>query len=177
MQLSAQVECGKFFKADRGTLTFNDGQLRFEADGRVFFDIPLTSAERIIWHWYSFSAAFEVTTGGQSYFLSFIPRAATLGTWYNGLVVGRRWRAAMEGIPTQYRPPIAARVFVIVIRIARIFIVGCFALLCLGAALEPASSLFSRIMGGAGAIALAIYCLALAVQGIKAIATAMRTKE
>ena len=168
MHLTAPVECGKFFKADRGTLTFNDGQLRFEADGRVLLDVPLTSAERIIWHWYSLSAAFEITTGGQSYFLSFIPRAATLGTWYNGLVVGRRWRAAMEGIPTQYRPPIAARVFVIVIRIARIFIMGCFALLSLGVALEPEASLFSRILGGAGAAALSICFLILLGNGLKA---------
>ena len=85
MLLTAPVECGKYFKADRGTLTLEGGQLKFEAGGLVRFDVALSSIQRIVWHWYSLSGAFEATIAGQSYFLSFVPRRASLSDWYTGL--------------------------------------------------------------------------------------------
>src|SRR5208337_1185400 len=121
MQLTAPVECGKYFKADRGTLTLSSGNLRFDSDGRCVFEVPLVSIQKIVWHWYSFSAAFEATIAGQNYFLSFIPRAAGFNDWWTGLVTGRRWRAAMEGKPAPAQMPLAARLFRISLQIAKIF--------------------------------------------------------
>ena len=68
----------------------------FETDGESSFDVALGSIQKIVWHWYSFSAAFEATIAGKNYFLSFIPRRAGFGEWYHGLRTGRRWRAAMK---------------------------------------------------------------------------------
>jgi hypothetical protein len=44
MLLTALVECGKYVKAERGTLTLADGQLRFEISGGALFDVPLSSS-------------------------------------------------------------------------------------------------------------------------------------
>jgi len=98
MTLTAVVECGKYFRADRGILTLGDDRLRFETDGESSFDVPLGSIQKIVWHWYSFSAAFEATIAGKNYFLSFIPRGAGFGDWYHGLRTGHRWRAAMKNV-------------------------------------------------------------------------------
>jgi hypothetical protein len=171
------VECGKYLKAERGTLTLADGQLRFETGGRALFDIPLSSIEKIVWHWYSLGGAFEATLGGQSYFLSFVPRGAGLGIWYTSLSTGRRWRAAMEGRPAPDGPPLAARLFMVFYQIAMIFILGCFALLSLGIALEPASSTLIRILGGASAVVFGFYGVVLAGQGMKAMVRALRGKK
>ena len=121
MVLTASVECGKYIKAERGTLTFADGQLRFETAGRTLFDVPLSSAQKIIWHWYSLGGGFEAIIGGQSYFLSFVPRGSGLGVWYAGLSTGRRWRATMEGRPAPAGPPLAARLFMVFFQIIMLF--------------------------------------------------------
>jgi hypothetical protein len=177
MLLTASVECGKFFKPDRGTLTLADGKLRFETGGRSLFDVPVSSIDKMIWHWYSLGGAFEATIGGQSYFVSFIPRGASLGVWYTGISTARRWRAALEGKAAPEGPPLAARLFMVLFRIALVFIMGCFALLSLGIAIEPASSTLSRILGGAGATVFGLYCVVLVGQGVKSIANALRGKN
>jgi hypothetical protein len=177
MVLTVSVECGKYLKAERGTLTLADGQLRFETGAGVVFDVPLSSIQTVVWHWYSFSAAFEATISGQHYFLSFVPRGVNLGVWYSGISTGRRWRAAMEGKPAPAGPPLAARVFIVFYQVVMIFVLACFALLALGAAIEPASSVFVRILSGVSAALLGLYCIVLTGQGIKAIARALRRKK
>jgi hypothetical protein len=151
MELTAPVECGKYFKADRGTLTLTSGNLRFESDGRCLFDVPLSSIQKVVWHWYSLSAAFEATIAGQNYFLSFVPRAASLNQWYSGLVTGRRWRAALEGRTLPESAP-GVRRFWIFLRIAQIFVLGCSAIVWLGVAMAPAASTLSRTLGATGAV-------------------------
>ncbi|MGD0223058.1 MAG: hypothetical protein ABSF71_12035 [Terriglobia bacterium] len=177
MLLTASVECGKYLKADRGTLTLADGQLRFETGGRSLFDLPLRSIEKIVWHWYSFGGAFEATIAGQSNFISFVPRGAGLGVWYTGLSTARQWRAAFEGRPAPEGPPLAARLFMVVFEIAMIFILGCFALLSLGVAIDPASSILSRIFAGACAVVFGLTCIVLAGKGIKAIGATLCGKR
>jgi hypothetical protein len=177
MLLTASVECGKYFKADRGTLTLADGKLRFETGGRSVFEVPLSSIQKIIWHWYSLGGAFEATVAGQSYFISFIPRGSGLGVWYTGLSTARRWRAAFEDRPAPEGTPFAARLFMVLFRIALIFILGCFSLLSLGGAVDPAASTLNRILGGVGAVVVGLYCVVLAGQGMKAIGTALRGKN
>jgi len=169
MQLTAPVECGKYFKADRGTLTLASGKLRFDSDGRSVFDVPLSSIQKIVWHWYSFSAAFEATIAGQNYFLSFIPRAAGLNDWYNGLVTGRRWRAALEGKKALEHMPLAARLFRVLLRIGQIFVLGSAAAVWLGVAMDPAGSTLIRVLSGASSVAAAAGGIALVVQGLRAL--------
>jgi hypothetical protein len=161
MQLTAPVECGKYFKAERGTLTLMSGNLRFDSDGRCLFDVPLSSIQKIVWHWYSLSAAFEATIAGQNYFLSFVPRAASLNEWYNGMVTGRRWRAALEGRNLPESAPTGVRRFWILLRIARVFILGFSAIVWLAMAMNPAASTLSRTLGAAGVAAVVLIGLAL----------------
>jgi hypothetical protein len=174
MLLTASVECGKFFKADRGTLTLTDGQLRFESGGRCLFDVPLASIQKMVWHWYSFGGAFEATIAGQRYFLSFVPRGADLDLWYKGVSTARQWRAVLEGAPAPQGTPIAARLLLVVFQIVQIFTLSCLALLSLSAAIDPAASVVTRILGGAGAIAAGFGAGALMYQGVIAIAAALR---
>ena len=176
MLLTAPVECGKYFQADRGTLTLADGQLRFETGGRRLFDVPLSSIQ-IVWHWYSFSGAFEATIGGQSYFLSFVPRGASLNVWYAGMSAGHRWRAAMEGKPASTRAPSAARAFLVFFRLARIFILVCAALLSLSIAMDPTSSKVNRALAGAVAAVATLALIAAIGQGIIAIGVAIRRQS
>ena len=109
--ITASVECGKGFKALRGELSLSGGQLRFQTQDACVFEVAVTSIEKIVWHWYSFGGAFEATIRGKSYFLSFVPRRAGLGSWYAGLTTGRQWRAALEGRPAPTGGPLIARIF------------------------------------------------------------------
>ena len=177
MLLTPAVECGKYLKAQRGTLTFADGQLRFETGGRPLFDLPLGSIEKIVWHWYSFGGAFEAMIGGQSFIISFVPRGTSLGAWNAGITTARHWHAAMEGRPAPKGPPIAARLFMVFFQIAMIFILACFALLLLGVAIDPASSTFTRIFGGVTAAGISLSCIVMVGQGIKAIGATLRRKK
>jgi hypothetical protein len=172
MQLTAPVECGKYFKADRGTLTLASGNLRFESDGRCVFDVPLPSIEKIVWHWYSFSAAFEATIARQNYFLSFIPRMAGFHEWWAALMTGRRWRAAMEGNAAPGSMPLAARLFRVSLQVAQIFIMGCAAILSWGMAMAPDASTLSLLLGLLGAVAAGLGFIALIGRGLIEIAAA-----
>jgi hypothetical protein len=95
--LEAEVTCGKYVKAVSGKLTLSHEKLRFETGNECVFDLPVNAIEKITWHWYSFSGAFEAVVGGKSYFLSFVPRNAGRRSWNSGMIVGRQFRAAMEG--------------------------------------------------------------------------------
>jgi hypothetical protein len=173
MFLTASVECGKYFKFDRGTLTLADRQLRLEIDGRCQFDVSLSSIQKIVWHWYSFSGALEVTIAGQSYFLSFVPRSSALSAWYNGLSTGRRWRAALEGRPAPERAT-GPRLFQ---RIAQIVVLGCLALLSMAVAVDPAVSALIRILSSTFAVGAGLGVIVLLGRGAIAIGAALRGKK
>jgi len=95
--LEADVNCGKYFKAISGKLTLSHETLRLDTGSGCVFNSRVTDIQKIVWHWYSFSGAFEVWIGGTSYFLSFVPRNAGRGSWNRGMTEGRRFRAALEG--------------------------------------------------------------------------------
>ncbi len=174
MLLTASVECGKYFKADRGTLTLADGQLRFESGDRCLFDVALSSVQKMVWHWYSFGGAFEATIADQKYFLSFVPRGSGMDEWYAGMSTARHWRAALEGKPAPDRPPGGARILVVFFRIAQILILGCFTLLSLGVAIDPGATTVSRILGGGGAAAAGVGVVVSIYQGVRAMVVGLR---
>ena len=62
-------------------------------------------------------------------------------------------------------------------QIIMLFFLACFALLSLGAAIEPATPLFLRILSGVTAAALGITCIILTGQGMKAVFRALRGKK
>ena len=176
MLLTASVECGRYFKADRGTLTLTDGQLRFDSGGRCLFDAALSSIQ-VLWHWYSFGGAFEAAIAGKKYFLSFVPRGAGMDEWSAGMSTARQWRAVMEGRPVAEHPPVFQRVFVAFLRIAQIFILGCFTLLSLGVAVDPGATIMSRMLGGGGAVAAGAGFVLSIYQSAIVIRAALRAKK
>ena len=155
VELTARVTCGKYFKADTGTLSLFGGRLSFEANGTRVFDASVASIEKITWHWFSFSGAFEAKIAGVSYFLSFVPRNSGLSSWHDGLTIGRQWRAALEGRPMPEGSPLGARIFLWVANVFLFFFMICFLILALGAAVD-AQSTSERILSGvfAGLVSL-----------------------
>ena len=147
--LEADATCGKFFKAETGKLSLAGGRLQFLAGGKTVFDTPFVAIEKIIWHWYSFSGAFEVDIDGKSYFLSFVPRHAKLGgSWNSGLQVGRQWRAAFEDRPVPADRHLFAGLFQALIRVVMFFFLGCFAILAFSRAIEDHRSIYDSILFG-----------------------------
>lgn len=149
MTLQADVTCGKYVKAEMGGLTLSDGCLRFQGRNGTFFETAVSRIEKITWHWYSFSGAFEALIGGKSYFLSFVPRQAGMRSWSAGLTTGRQWRAALEGRPaTTHRP-----VFVIIFNgFLTLFRILCSLFACLYfliSALDATKSTSDRVLWGA----------------------------
>lgn len=165
--MSADVECGKFFKAERGTLSLSGGRLRFESGERCVFDVPLSGIDKIVWHWYSFSAAFEARIGSESYFLSFVPRSSGLNAWYGGLTTGRQWRAALEGRPVPARGPLVARLFLVLMGVVIAFLGGCFFLLTLSVAVDETQTSTDRILCGVVAASGAAMGIVSAIEGTR----------
>jgi hypothetical protein len=172
--LSATVECGKGFKALAGTLTLSNGSLRFETKDECVFDVPPASIERIVWHWYSFSGAFEATIHQKNYFLSFVPRGASLGAWYAGLTTGRQWRAALEGRCAPTGGPLIARIFLAVYWLLRLLILGVFLILALANMVDPSQAKGERIFFGIGFVIVAIYLVLMIIQGVRAVVHTLR---
>lgn len=170
-ELSAQVECGKGFKASTGTLSLSNDQLRFETDEGAAFDLPLSSVPKLIWHWYSFSAAFETTIDGKNYFISFMPRGAGLATWYESLATGRKWRAALEGRPLPTGSSIFSRIFMAAFWLIRLFFLVISAILCLAAAIDETASQTSRILSGVMAALVTFYMVMFVVVGFQSLRT------
>ena len=169
VELATRVSCGKYLKADIGTLSLSAGRLSFETDGTRLFDVSLESIEKITWHWYSFSGAFEARIAGVNYFLSFVPRNSGLSSWHDGLTIGRQWRAALEGRPMPKGPPLGARIFLLAINLVLVFFLICFLILTLGTAVDPHQTTGERILSGVGA-ALAFLMLVIRVwQGVLAL--------
>ena len=132
LELHANVTCGKFFKAETGELSLSHGRLRFVVLGTAVFDTSFKAIEKIVWHWYSFSAAFEATIEGATYFISFVPRNAQLaGSWSSGLRTGRQWRAAFEGRTIPTHGPWLARIFLVLMQVVMFFFLGCFTILAI----------------------------------------------
>jgi hypothetical protein len=172
--LSAAVECGKGFKALRGTLSLSNGSLRFQTRDECVFDVSPASIEKIVWHWYSFSGAFEATIHQKNYFLSFVPRGASLGAWYAGLSTGRQWRAALEGRPAPTGGPLIARIFLAVYWLLRILILGVFLILALANMVDPSQAKGQRIFFGVGFVLVAIYWVLMIIQGVRAVVHTLR---
>jgi hypothetical protein len=167
--LEAAVSCGKWVRADRGTLYLRKARLRFQTGERCVFDVTVSGIEKITWHWYSFGAAFEATIGGTSYFLSFMPRYAGLGDWNAALAAGRRWRAALEGRPLPTGAPIFARVFSGVTQLLWLFFLGCALLLGLELATDESASIGYRIGAGVMLLAVLIQFCALLWQAVRSL--------
>ena len=149
LELHATATCGKFFKAETGELSLSHGRLRFVVLGTAVFDTSFKAIEKITWHWYSFSGAFEATIEGTNYFLSFVPRNAQLGgSWSSGLRTGRQWRAAFEGRTIPISGPIMARIFLVLMRVVVFFLLGCFAIITFSQAIDPHRSNYDAIMFG-----------------------------
>lgn len=170
-ELSAQVECGKGFKASSGTLALSNDHLRFETDEGAAFDLPLSSVPKLIWHWYSFSAAFETTIDGKNYFISFMPRGAGLTTWYESLATGRKWRAALEGRPIPTGSSIFAKLFMAAFWLIRLFFLGISTIVCLGFAIEDSTTQGYRILAGFMAVMLVVYIVLYIIVGIQSLRT------
>ncbi len=166
VELTSGVTCGKYLKADTGTLSLSAGRLTFETNGTRLFDVSVESIEKITWHWYSFSGAFEARIAGVSYFLSFMPRNSDLSSWRDGLTIGRQWRAALEGRPIPTRSPLGLRIFLVLFNLIVAFFAICFLILTFGAAVDPLQSTSVRILGGVSA-ALAFLMIVMRVwQGV-----------
>ena len=149
LELHANVTSGKFLKAEMGELSLSQGCLQFSVLGKTVFNTPLESIEKITWHWYSFSGAFEATINGARYFISFVPRQASLGgSWISGLRTGRQWRAAFEGRPIPTHGPWLARIFLVLTQLLMFFFLGCFAILGFGHAIEDHLTKYDAIFFG-----------------------------
>ena len=146
--MTATVWIGKWVRAEEGTLSLHDGKLKFANEKNVLFDCPLNQIEKITWHWYSFSGAFEFWTRGSGYFVSFLPRHATLGAWHAGLAEGRKWRAAMEGRPMPHGSSLIVRLFTSVISLVQAFFYAVFGLTIMMYALDESKAMWIRMSAG-----------------------------
>ena len=167
-ELSTQVEWGKGFKAKSGTLSLAHGHLRFDTVDATAFNVSVGSIQ-IVWHWYSFSTAFETTIEGTNYFLSFMPRGAGLNSWHGGLTTGRQWRAALAGRPVPTSGPIVAKIFVGVFWLLRLFFLVVAALLSLATAIKEGASNQAQIVGGVGAALITTYIIFFIVVGFQSL--------
>ena len=163
--LTAKATCGKYLKLDFGTITMAGGELSFEAAGRRVFDIPLSAIEKIVWHWYSFSGAFEFTTAGQNYFISFMT-----GEYFASLSRGITWHAALDRALDR-RPP--NRLLQISLRIAEVLVLFC-VMMFLGRFRETFDSLLGFMAVLAGMVLAGLGILALLAQTIVDIILARR---
>ncbi len=170
-ELSAQVECGKGFKADTGTLTLSGGQLRFSTAQGVAFDLPLAAIDKIVWHWYSFSAAFEATVAGKSYFLSFMPRGAGASTRFEALATARSWRAAIEGRALPTGPSLPFKILMLAFWFLRLFLMTFSLLFALMTATDSSAGNSYRILGGIMALLLVIYIVLFIILGVQSFRT------
>ena len=93
--MECRVSCGKGFSPKRGVLTLTSDRLILNLGGDDGFDAPVRDIESLVWHWYSFSGAFEVKVYGKKYFASFVPAGARLGSWSRGMETGRAWRVEL----------------------------------------------------------------------------------
>ena len=166
-ELTAQVWCGKWFSATAGELSLKDGRLRFTANKDRVFDIPAATA-KIVWHWYSASAAFETTVDGKSYFISFLPRGARGAERSDGMRTGRQWRAALSGKP---EPPERSTLRLVWAVVSQIGMTLFYAVLALVFAVQASGAdgpLFIRFLLGfmsAGSAVMAVLSVAMLVQG------------
>jgi len=147
-QMTATVWLGKWVRAEQGTLLLVGGKLKFANEENVLFDCPLNQIEKITWHWYSFSGAFELWTGGSGYYVSFLPRHATLGAWHAGLAEGRKWRAALEGRHISGGTSLGFRLFVSLMSLIQAFLYACGGILMTMAVVDDKNPMGLRAAAG-----------------------------
>lgn len=164
--LSAHVVCGRGVRNTRGELLLSDGKICLRLDGKEEFHLPVSSLDRIVWHWYSFSAALETRVNGKSYFLSFIPRSPSLNQWYRGLMAGRYWRAVLEGRTPPRRGPIAAGAVLVLWWLTQPLLILLMGVVFMGAGLESASSGI-RFLAVAFGLLVAVYFVFMLVTNFR----------
>ena len=147
-EMGATVWVGKWVIAKEGTLSLSEGRLRFENEKRCLFDSDVKKIEKMVWHWYSFSGAFEVWIDGASYFISFVPRNSGLGTWYSGLVEGRKWRAVFEGRPVPKGSSIGIKFFTSLYSLIQAFFYGVGAIIMAMQVTDESNAMWIRIVCG-----------------------------
>jgi len=171
--LQTEVTCGKYVKAETGTLRLSEGRVRFDTAEGCVFDTPVAAIEKIVWHWYSFSGALEAFIGGKSYFLSFVPRNAQLGSWSAGLATGRQWRAALEGRTLPVGKPLFLRAFLGMLWIFRLLCLLYALVYTLSVATDTARDTFDRIVwGGILSALLSVYIILMIVMAVRSPKTA-----
>lgn len=146
--LNTTVWSGKWVRAEEGTLSLSEGRLRLANDERCLFDSELTKTEKIVWHWYSFSGAFEIWIDGISYFISFVPRNSGLGTWYSGLVEGRMWRAVLEGRPVPKASSIGIKFFTSLYSLIQAFFYAFGGIVMMMQVTDDSNAMWMRIVCG-----------------------------
>jgi len=154
---SATVWVGKWLQAQQCTLSLHLGKLRLDSNQACLFDCEIAKADKITWHWYSFSGAFEIQIGGAYYFVSFVPRHSGLGSWQTGLAEGHRWLALMEGSEPPARPALGAKIFTSVVSLIQAFFYGVGGLMVLMQVADESNPMWIRI--GAGLMVLCIVYL------------------
>ena len=164
--LSAHVECGRGVRNMRGELVLSDEKICLRLNGKEEFHLPVSSLERIVWHWYSFSAALDVRVSGKSYFISFIPRSPSLSQWYRGLTAGRYWRAVLEGRTPPRRGPMAARAILVLLWLAQLLITLALTLGFLVAGIDSTSTGI-RFLAVGGGLLLGCYFVLMLVTGFQ----------
>src|SRR5258708_6992535 len=93
--MESNISCGKGLSPTRGVLTLTGDRLVLNLRGEQEFDVYVRDIEWMVWHWYSFSGAFEAKVLGKKYFVSFVPTGATLRPWSRGMATGRAWRVEL----------------------------------------------------------------------------------
>jgi hypothetical protein len=93
--LESAAWTGRGFNPKLGSLSLNNGQLRYVVADSVLFDAPVR-ALAITWPWYGFGCQFWAHTVERKYFVSLMPTNNTLATWWSGIQRGRRWKRAIE---------------------------------------------------------------------------------
>ena len=96
-RMEAQAWTGRGRRPKAGTLTLQQGRLRFELheDGRVAFDEPVGGLS-LSWPWYGFGCQFWAHSAGENYFVSFVHTNNTLYSWWEGVTTGRCWNRAIR---------------------------------------------------------------------------------
>jgi hypothetical protein len=166
MNMEATAWVGKWVKAQEGTLSLNAGRLRFANEQRCLFDSELSKLEKIVWHWYSFSGAFEVWIGDANYFVSFVPRKSRLGAWHSGLAEGHQWRAALEGRPLPQSGPLGPKIFISLLSLVQAFFYACGAILISMWVADESKALWERIGWGLLVLLLLFMILYLLWQAV-----------
>ncbi len=128
-----------------GTLKLVGERLILDSAGREVFSIPKSAWSLLKWPRYGLGATIKVQVEGQLYYVTFVPRGASLATWYGGLQAGKEWKAVLRpgSAPSRTQWAILDGILVLV-KLAAI-VIGL--LLGLELAIDPAARWYDRGFG------------------------------